>query len=267
MDMLKIVSAGIYNAELFIKNKTVTKNRKTTLFEIELPIGTGGMSYIDNDSRRICDSFIICAKPGQMRHTKLPFKCHFIHLVVKEGQLCDILSSLPNYIDFSDGSELKEIFTSISEHYALGTPEDDIMLQSLTLRLIYLIDKYSKFSKTSYTQKNNNQKIIESTLEYIGANLTADLSLETLADRAKFSPVYFHKLFKASVGKKLHRYIEDQRIKKSIELLISTDMTLTEIAYECGFSSQSYFNYAFKRNKGLSPRAYARKIVDMYDTE
>ena len=42
-------------------------------------------------------------------------------------------------------------------------------------------------------------------------------------------------------------------------------MTLTEIAYECGFSSQSYFSYAFKRHTGMTPRAYAKKPVEVYD--
>ena len=74
-----------------------------------------------------------------------------------------------------------------------------------------------------------------------------------------------HKVFKASTGKTLHEYIEDRRIKKSINLLISTDMTLTEIAYECGFSSQSYFSYAFKRHTGLTPRDYAKNIFEKYE--
>ena len=42
-------------------------------------------------------------------------------------------------------------------------------------------------------------------------------------------------------------------------------MTLTEIAYICGFSSQSYFSYAFKRHTGMTPRAYAKKLVEVYD--
>ena len=39
-------------------------------------------------------------------------------------------------------------------------------------------------------------------------------------------------------------------LKKAIELLISTNLTLTEIAYECGFSSQSYFSQQFRKEHG-----------------
>ena len=102
-------------------------------------------------------------------------------------------------------------------------------------------------------------------IESIKNNLTEDLSLERLSAEAKFTPTYFHRLFKASTGKPLRDYIEEQRIKKAVNLLISTDKTLTEIAYDCGFSSQSYFSYAFKRKMKIPPREYAKSLQKEYD--
>lgn len=234
------------------------------MFELELPIGNGGMSYIDDEAHPINEKTVICAKPGQIRHTRLPFKCYYIHMIVNEGYLGDILTTLPNYIDFSDTNQIKEIFTSLCEHYNTGVENDDILLQSLILKLVYILNQNTAYIIKS-TPKSNNRQTIEKTLEYINNNLSADLTLERLADAANFNTIYFHKLFKASTGKTLHEYVEDQRIKKSINLLISTNMTLTQIAYECGFSSQSYFSYAFKRRMGASPRDYAKKIVVLYN--
>ena len=266
MTLPKIVAVGKYNASLVHKNVTVTKNRKTTMFELELPIGDGGMSYIDDESHPINENMVICAKPGQIRHTRLPFKCYYIHMIVTDGYLGNILTSLPNYIDFSDTDQIKEIFISLCEHYNTGIANDDILIQSLILKLIYILSENSA-SVIKFTQKSNNHKTIERTLEYINNNLTADLTLESLASAANFNAIYFHKLFKASTGKTLHEHVEDQRIKKSINLLISTNMTLTEIAYECGFSSQSYFSYAFKKKIGSAPREYAKKIQLKYEKE
>ena len=234
------------------------------MFELELPIGDGGMSYIDDDSHPINENTVICAKPGQIRHTRLPFKCYYIHMIVTEGDLGDILTALPNYIDLSDTDRIKEIFTSLCEHYNTGIANDDILLQSLILKLIYILSENSA-SVIKSTQKSNNQKTIERTLEYINNNLSADLTLERLASAANFNAIYFHKLFKASTGKTLHEYVEEQRIKKSISLLISTNMTLAQIAYECGFSSQSYFSYAFKKKKGATPREYTKRIQLKYE--
>ena len=260
----RIVSIGIYNAQIAIKNRTVSKNRKTTMFEIELPIGSGGTSYIDNDAHPISENVVICAKPGQTRHTRLPFECYYIHIIVGEGALFDILAALPNYMDFVDTASIKEIFTSLCEHWNTGIESDDLLLQSLILKLIYILNKNATHA-IKLTSKRNHHQVISKTLEYINNNLSDKFTLEKLADLSNFNKTYFHKVFKASTGKTLHDYIEDQRIKKSINLLISTDMTLTEIAYECGFSSQSYFSYAFKRRTGLTPRDYAKNIFEKYE--
>ena len=262
----QIVAIGIYNAQIAIKNRTISKNRKTSMFELELPIGSGGMSYINDESHPITENMVICAKPGQIRHTRLPFKCYYIHMIVNDGYLGDVLTNLPNYIDFLDTDQIKEIFISLCEHYNTGISNDEIFLQSLILKLIYILSENSA-SVVKFTPKSNNRKTIERALEYINNNLSADLTLEKLASAANFNTIYFHKLFKASTGKTLHEYVEDQRIKKSVNLLISTDMTLTQIAYECGFSSQSYFSYAFKRRMGTSPRDYVKKIVERYNVK
>jgi len=261
----EIVALGIYNAQVVFHNRSVSPNRKTTMFEIELPFGEGGISYIDETSHPISENVIICAKPGQIRHTRLPFKCYYIHMIVSEGQLFEALSSLPNYIEAPNTEEIRDIFLSLCDYYNTGVLEDDMMLQSLVMKLVYTLTRLSPARNMGHYPKQNNSRVIEQTLQYIGENLANPLSLDCLSKRANFSPIYFHKLFKASTGKTLREYVEEERIKKSVELLISTDMTLTEIAYECGFSSQSYFSYAFKKSKKMTPREYGKAIALKYE--
>ena len=117
----EIVSVGIYNAQLAIKNRSVSKNRKTTMFELELPIEDGGISYIDNTSKPITKDLVICAKPGQIRHTRLPFKCYYIHMIVNDGRLLDMLSSLPNYMELEDTRDIRDIFIGICENLVKST--------------------------------------------------------------------------------------------------------------------------------------------------
>ena len=262
----EIVAMGIYNAQVVFKNRSISPNRKTTMFEIELPISIGGVSYMDDTSHPITENVIICAKPGQTRHTRLPFKCYYIHMIINEGQIFDVLSSLPNYIEISNTAEIRDIFASLGEHYNTGIIEDELMIQSLVMKLVYTLAKYAPLHNKGHHPKRNNSRVIEQTLEYIEENLTNPLNLELLAQRANFSPIYFHKLFKASTGKTLHEYVEEERIKKSVELLLSTDMALTEVAYECGFSSQSYFSYAFKKKMGMPPREYVKSIALKYES-
>lgn len=248
---------GRYNAQVAMKNKSVSSDRKVTQFEIELPIEDGGTSYIDGDSCRISVNTVICAKPGQIRHTRLPFKCYFIHLIVRDGTIYDILTKMPNFIEVSNAKHIKSIFEKLCDCHVSEDPNNELLRQSLVLELIYAIHT------PPLTKKTN--KTIDKAISYIKNNISSSLTLESVANEVNFAPSYFHKLFKKSTGKPLHRYIEEIKIDKASNLLITTDMTLTEIAYECGFCSQSYFSYAFKRHTGMTPRNYAKNIIGHYD--
>lgn len=261
----EIVSVGIYNAGAVFKNKTVSPKRKTTMFEIELPIGKGGTSYIDDGSHPISENVVICAKPGQIRHTKFPFKCYYVHAIVNEGEVFKIFSSLPDYIYVKDSREIREIFERLCKCSDTGVPEDEVLMQSLILRLAYTLKRLAPRQGFKHDPKASNREVIEMTAKHISKSLSSDLSLEAISALFGYSPIYFHKLFKASTGVTLREYVEEKRIKAAVALMLSTEMTLTQIAYNCGFSSQAYFNYAFKKRMGCPPREYAKSIFMKYE--
>ena len=232
------------------------------MFEIELPVADGGVSYIDDMQHSVSPYTLICAKPGQTRHTKLPFKCYYIHMIVDEGELCDKLMKIPSFVEVSDREKYEEIFKELCECYSTALFQDILLMQSLLLRLIYLLCDYTQNCELG--KKFVNRDVIEEAILYIKENLSSRLSLEKISKYASFSPSHFHTSFKKATGKTLREYVEEQRIQKSIQLLLSTSLTLSEIAYECGFSSQSYFSYAFKRKMKVPPREYAVGLYKKY---
>lgn len=263
----EVVSAGIYNSKVAVKNMTITKNRKTTMFEIEIPIEKGGISYINSAEMPIDQNVMICAKPGQIRHTKLPFKSYYVHMIIKDGKLFDMLTNMPDFITVKNPEQYLDIFRKLCKYYDTSLEDDKIMLQSILLKLIYKLNEETKSLMYRYKIKKNNELIIDKAISFVKANLTENITLKTVADYVSFSPVYFHNCFKSATGKTLHEYIEDLRIEKAINLLVTTDKTLAEIAYLCGFSSQSYFSCIFKRKMSMTPREYAKKIYSRYDRE
>lgn len=264
MILPEIVAIGIYDSNIVCKNIKISKLRNTSMFEIELPVENGGISYINKNSKQINKNMIICAKPGQERHTKFPFKCYYVHMIIHNGLLHDLLMSTPDFIETSKRDVYKDIFERLIKFYNTLNDTDEVILHSLLLKLIYTINKDS-----AYKNKNgnliNNYPIIEDSLKYIKEHLTEDLTLENVAKIMSFSPIHFHNTFKVAVGKTLRDYVEEQRIKKSINLLTTTNYSLTKIAYECGFSSQSYFSYAFKRRMNKTPREYVKDINERYE--
>lgn len=264
MILPQIEGVGIYNSQLIGPSNKITKNRKSTMFELEIPIEDGGISYIDSDCLPITTNLIICAKPGQVRHTKFPFKCYYIHFVLTEGYLYDLLTSFPDFLITKKPDKYKHLFKSMYKYYETHTKQDEIILQSLFLELIYMLTQDARM-QTKAGKYKNNRFDIDKALKYIKGNLTEDLSLQKVADHVLLSPIHFHNCFKTAIGKTLHEYVEEQRIKAAINLLLTTELTLTEIAFQCGFSSQSYFSYVFKRNMGVPPRKYVDQINKRYE--
>ena len=265
MNMPQIASIGIYNSQKASTNTKASKNRKTTMFELEFPMEKGGVSYINGQSMPIDTNVLICAKPGQTRHTRFPFKCYYVHMIIEDGILYDTLINTPDFFETKKSDVYKSIFMELCKYYDTGVDDNEIIIQSLILKLIHVINNDSKRIANTFSVRHAGYAVIEDTLKYIKEHPTDCLSLEALASRVHLSPIHFHNLFKTSVGKTLHDYVEEQRIKKAVNLLITTDYSLTKIAYECGFSSQSYFSYVFKRRMNKTPREYVQEVYSKYE--
>jgi len=94
---------------------------------------------------------------------------------------------------------------------------------------------------------------INRVIDHIAAHLSEDLSLEVLARVANFSPYHFHRLFRAMVGETLNRFIGRLRVEKaSLQLIYQPRKSVTEVAYDCGYSSSAAFARAFKEAFGMS---------------
>ena len=96
-------------------------------------------------------------------------------------------------------------------------------------------------------------RVLQMVLNYIDANLDADLSLEALAGLAGVLTHQFARAFKKTTGEPPHHYVLSRRIDAARELLRSTENSISDVAYATGFSSQSHMTTTFKRELGVTP--------------
>lgn len=96
-------------------------------------------------------------------------------------------------------------------------------------------------------------------LDYIDQNLTGELHLSSVAKEAAMSPAYFSSLFKKLNGMTLWEYVQSRRIEMAMQMLLSTDRSVTQIAMECGYNSISNFNRSFKAATGHNPVAFRKR--------
>lgn len=93
-------------------------------------------------------------------------------------------------------------------------------------------------------------------LDFIPTNLGGDTSVHRLAELVSMSPRQFGRLFARSTGLPPHKYVLEERVVAAKRLLIDEAMPLSQIGYVLGFSSQAYFTTAFRRQVGLTPKAF-----------
>ena len=81
------------------------------------------------------------------------------------------------------------------------------------------------------------------------------LTLQDVADRVSMDVFSFSRAFKARTGRSPYQYLLQLRVERALHLLLSTDTSLVEMAYACGFSSQAHFTTVFRKVMGMTPGA------------
>lgn len=100
---------------------------------------------------------------------------------------------------------------------------------------------------------------IKNALQYIYSHFSEEITLEDLANTSHLSLGELSRSFKKVVGIAPILYIMNYRIRISSNLLEFSDKSITEIAYECGFSSSNYFTICFKRIVGCTPKEFKKR--------
>jgi AraC family transcriptional regulator len=96
-------------------------------------------------------------------------------------------------------------------------------------------------------------------LAYIEEHLAEDITVTDLANVACLSIFHFTRAFASATGVPPHRYVSQRRLE-SAKAMIATGSPLSEIAFNCQFSSQSSFTRAFRRATGMTPAEYRRTL-------
>lgn len=98
-------------------------------------------------------------------------------------------------------------------------------------------------------------------IDFIESRLEQDLDLLEVSRVAGISHWHFQRIFKALTGETLKTYVRSRRFANALDLLLTTDTRILDIALRSGFESQESFTRAFKKRFGITPNRY-RKLGD-----
>jgi AraC-like DNA-binding protein len=91
--------------------------------------------------------------------------------------------------------------------------------------------------------------------EYLDDNFSSEIKIEDAAKHACMSSFHFIRLFKKVFDETPYQYITRKRIDKAFNLILRTELPITEVCFEVGFNSLSSFSWLLKQKYGVSPEA------------
>lgn len=188
------------------------------------------------------------------------FSCKWIYLNLMLGNTIDITKNftLPRVLDkqLSEAVGKKicflvDNFTPVIKNFA-----DAITIQSTVLNIF---NDLSGVMKISF--EHPDSMFFLSTLKYIDENISRPISVEHLAEMCNVSNSYFHQKFKKAIGMTPNKYIIKKRLNRAMEMLMSTEEKLSEIARQTGFCDQFHLSHEFKKSYDQSPNEYRKNYA------
>ena len=168
-----------------------------------------------------------------------------------------------NLIDYNDVDRFN-IFNLVeiilNEHRNNDSYNNQIILDSLSLILNLIgrnIYNGNKIEVEGRTVENNR---VNDILSYVRLNVyhSDKMKIDNLATTFNMSKNYISVFFKRQTGESLNKYIMNYRMKLSEIRLLKSECTVSEIAYELGFSDESHFNREFKKHHNQTPGQFRK---------
>lgn len=106
---------------------------------------------------------------------------------------------------------------------------------------------------------SDSDRIYQEIVNYLFDHYNQDISLTQIAEHCGYSESHVRHLFKQYSNSTIHAYLTLLRIKRAKNLLANTKMSVIDIAYEVGYNDSNYFTTTFKKETGLTPKAYRKE--------
>lgn len=135
----------------------------------------------------------------------------------------------------------------------------ELLLTGTLFELFGTLWQDGHFSNSSAPVSDlNRAHLLKPVLEYIDTHYMQPVTLSELAQLTGMTPRYFCRFFDSYIHRTPIDYLNYYRIEQACRLLSSSNLSVTETAYQCGFNDSSYFVKIFRKYKGVTPLQYRK---------
>jgi len=154
--------------------------------------------------------------------------------------------------------QLKKLLFKMSKEE--GVAKLVLLLQ--LLQILCATNEYTLLASAGYvnTYQTRDNERIDKIFKYLFSNFSNEIKLDDVAAIANMNKQAFCRFFKARTQKTLVEFINEIRIAHAIKLMNKDNMTISSIAYKCGYNSISNFNKFFKLVKKKKPSDFKKQI-------
>ena len=171
---------------------------------------------------------------------------------------------LQEAMDFRlDGDDLKTLVGLATDMDAENRQRGFFALEVIRAKLLLAIGLVCRRYEAQIVERAGEQiprrgrrEALARVVRYVREHLTERLSLESAAAAAFLSPNYLAHLIKKESGRTFVELVTERRMEKARELLVHTDMRISEIAPAVGFTDEAYFSRRFRQCVGSSPQGF-----------
>lgn len=180
----------------------------------------------------------------------------FVEPIIKNPSLKYLF--LDSHDDWA--KEALDIIEKMNEYTQMEGHE--MQVQMLFFAIWQIIFDHSVNSDTKPLKANHHLSTLKDMIAYIQQHYAEKVTLEEISNAGCVGKTMCTKLFTTYVNRTPIEFLKDYRIQQSIVLLKTTDLSITDICYETGFSGASYFGECFREVTGCSPLEYRKQHVD-----
>ena len=200
------------------------------------------------------ERYVVCFKKGNLKWLNELLGDDFVKQSLTSGVISipekrrDYVEALMNKMNFeNDGQDILS----------------PAFIRTGLVELILFIIRCQRYEQNVIKEIDVDNQLMQEIATYIYENYDKKLSLDDMSNRFHISRSYLSKKFKAVTGFGFKEYIVNVRIKNACRLLLETNKSITDIAFECGFNDSNYFGDAFRHVKGISPNKYRKNKETM----
>lgn len=225
---------------------------------------------IDEEQYEVSEGSVIFIPAGRL-HSGIPKQCIYECIVFDLNMLMNKSDEISRQIGLilhqkislscvysPIYKDIHKIIWSLFDAAASKPNGYQLIIQGCFYQFFGIIFSNKYYDEVTSKTPRDHKRIVQlkQALEFMESSYTSSLSLQEISSSVGMSPKYFCRFFQEMTHRTPIDYLNYYRIERASYQLLTTNQSITEIAYASGFNDLSYFIKTFKKYKGVTPKKY-----------